>query len=145
MLQIFQVSTIFIEAIYLSHAPKFLRYLTVPSLLSLPPSQGCVLIENLNLSHVKASDRGINLLLHSPLTSLSTLNLSHTRITSSSLSALPRGLLYPSPFPSLLPPSFPPLSLLLPPTCFPLLSPFLFPSSLNSLLHSLPPRHIRTL
>ena len=114
MLQIFQVSTIFMEATYHT-LPNCLGILLFPPSFpslppSFPPSQGCVSIENLNLSHMKATDRGIHLLLHSPLTSLSTLNLSHTRITSSSLSALPRGLFYPSPFPSVL--LFFPLSLL---------------------------------
>ncbi|CAI8026924.1 hypothetical protein GBAR_LOCUS15422 [Geodia barretti] len=34
-------------------------------------------MESLNLSHVKATDRGISLLLHTPLTHLTNLTLSH--------------------------------------------------------------------
>ena len=48
-------------------------------------------MESLNLSHVKATDRGIRLLLHAPLTHLTKLTLSHTRITSTTLTALPLG------------------------------------------------------
>ena len=50
-----------------------------------------VSMESLNLSHVKATDRGISLLLHTPLTHLTNLTLSHTRITSTTLTALPQG------------------------------------------------------
>ena len=54
----------------------------------------CKHLEVLKLSQVKISDRGVSLLLHHPLESLTELDLSHTPITSQCLQLLPQGMCY---------------------------------------------------